>query len=59
MTTKEMQQLVKIAQENILALENRENLESQNSGDADFFEASVWDIKAALVAAYELGKKSK
>ena len=59
MTAKEMEQLVKIAQENIIGLENRADLESHNSDDADFFEASIWDIKAALVAAYELGKKSK
>lgn len=59
MTTKEMQDLIKIAQENIMALEHREDLESHNSDEADFFEASIWDIKAALVAAYELGKKSK
>ena len=59
MTAKEMEQLVKIAQENIIGLEDRKDLESHNSSDADFFEASIWDIKAALVAAYELGKKSK
>lgn len=56
MTTKEMQELVKIAQENIIGLENREDLEVHNNAE-DFFEASIWDIKAALVAAYELGKK--
>lgn len=59
MTTKEMQELVEIARENIMALENRADLESHNSDEADFFEASIWDIKEALVAAYELGKKSK
>ena len=27
--------------------------------DDDFFEVAVWEIKAALTAAYEAGRKSK
>lgn len=56
MTTAEMKKLVKIAQENIPALEGRENLEKQYSSEADFFETAVWCLQDALVAAYELGK---
>lgn len=56
MTPAELQKLVKIAQENIPGLEGRPDLEAQNSDSADFFDCSVWALKDALVAAYELGK---
>lgn len=56
MTTEEMKKLVKIAQENIPALEDRRNLEAKDNDAADFFETAVWCLKDALVAAYELGK---
>ena len=49
--------LVKIAQENIQALENRADLEQQMSDSLDFIDGiAVWEIKAALIAAYELGR---
>lgn len=56
MTTEEMKKLVKIAQENIPALEDRTNLEAKDNDAEDFFETAVWCLKNALVAAYELGK---
>lgn len=56
MTTTELKKLVKIAQENIPALEERENLEARDNDSDDFFETSVWCLKDALIAAYELGK---
>ena len=52
-------ELVKIAQENISTLEWRDDLEEHRTDDEDFFETSVWSLKAALLAAYELGRKSK
>lgn len=35
-----------------------ETLETRNSDSLDFHEVSVWSLKAALEAAYELGKKN-
>ena len=49
--------LAKIAEENIPELEGRGDLESRNNDSEDFFETSVWSLKAALIAAYELGRK--
>ena len=57
MTKKELNEIIKIAQENIVSTENRTDLECHHNGEEDFFEVSVWELKAALVAAYELGKK--
>ena len=59
MTAKELQKLVKIAEQNIPELEGRGDLEAHNTDREDFFETSVWSLKAALAAAYELGKNSK
>lgn len=35
----------------------RDTLTPQNWDSADFFETNVWDVKAALEAAYEAGRK--
>lgn len=59
MTKKELNQIVKIAQENIISMENRSDLEQHFIDEEDFFEISVWGLKDALVAAYELGKKNR
>jgi|GEM_PF-955091 len=56
MTAAELQKLVNIARENIPELEARQDLEAHNSDSEDFFETSVWSLKDALIAAYELGK---
>jgi hypothetical protein len=56
MTKAELKKLVKIAQENIPALEGRADLEAQNLDELDFYDVAVWCLKDALVAAYELGK---
>ena len=56
MTAAEINKLVKIAQENIPALEERPDLEPRNNDTEDFIDVSVWCIKDALVAAYELGR---
>lgn len=36
-----------------------DTLETRNSDDLDFREASVWCVRAALEAAYNLGKNAK
>ena len=57
MTPTNLKKLVKIAEKNIPELEGRGDLEARNNDGEDFFETSVWSLKAALIAAYELGKK--
>lgn len=59
LTKTEEKKLVKIANEFIPALEGRKDLESHKSDEEDFFETSVWSLKSALEAAYQLGKESK
>lgn len=59
MTSKELKKLAKIAEKNIPELEGRGDLEARYSDDKDFFETSVWSLKAALIEAYELGKKEE
>lgn len=56
MTHAELERLISIAQENIPCLENRKDLERHFSDDEDFYDISVWCLKNALIAAYELGK---
>lgn len=54
-TLKETEQkLEKIAQEKL----GVGTLEQRWSDSLDFYDLSVWQIKAALVAAYEAGKTS-
>ena len=57
MTSKELKKLVKIAEKNIPSLEGRGTLETHHSDSEDFYDISVWCLKAALIEAYELGKK--
>ena len=59
MTKKELAKLVKIAQKSIYPMENRTDLERHYSDEEDFLDIAVWELKTALIAAYELGKKSK
>ena len=56
MTPEELKNLVEIARKNIPALEDRQDLEAKHSDSLDFLEVSVWCLKDALAAAYELGK---
>ena len=49
-------QLVSVAQSHIPALEDRGDLEARDNDHEDFFETSVWSLKAALMAAYDLGR---
>ncbi len=51
--------IVAIAQKTIPQLETRADLEPQMSDSLDFIDGiAVWVIKDALIAAYELGKKT-
>ena len=34
-------------------------LDPRNSDSLDFHEVAVWDVKKALILAYEMGKMSK
>lgn len=57
MTTTE-QQLFEIAKREIytLSVSDRKDFKPKNSDELDFFECSVWGLKAALIAAYNLGR---
>lgn len=59
MKKEELNALLKIAQNSIVNMENRTDLERHYSDDEDFIDVAVWELKAALTAAYELGKASK
>lgn len=58
MTKSELNKLVKIAQVEITTMENRKDLEQHFADEEDFLDISVWELKAALIAAYELGKQN-
>lgn len=51
-----LQELTKIAEKNFYALRGRGDLESRNIDGQDFFQAAVWELKDALLEAYELGR---
>lgn len=57
-TEKELHQLEDIAKKFMYAIEKRGDLEDRDSDEEDFIETSVFSIKAALIEAYELGKKA-
>ena len=56
MTKAEIKKLVAIAKKNYLIPDDRQNLQAQNSDSLDFMDCAVWNIEAALIEAYELGK---
>ena len=51
-----LKELTKIAERNHWIIRGRGDLEPRNIEDEDFFETSVWNLKAALLEAYELGR---
>ena len=53
------QELTRIANEHFVTLETRKDLERHYSNELDFHDVAVWELKAALLAAYELGRKSR
>lgn len=57
--TKRDKMLTAIATKHITTMEGREDLERHYSDELDFFDVAVWELKAALVAAYELGKAER
>lgn len=59
MTEKQTSELLRVARETILALEGRTDLERRFSDEEDFLDVAVWELKAALTAAFELGKASR
>ncbi len=52
-------QLLDIAKQNSLEIQNRGDLEVRRSDSEDFLEVSVWGLKAMLEAAYQLGKHAQ
>ncbi|MCM1315441.1 MAG: hypothetical protein NC205_00315 [Prevotella sp.] len=50
--------ITKIAMECIIAVEHRGDLETRMRDDDDFFEIAVWELKNALLKAYEAGRKN-
>lgn len=58
LSKKELESLVEIARKHIYPVEARGDLETRDNDSEDFLDVSVWSIKAALTAAYELGKES-
>lgn len=59
MTEKQTNELLRVARETILAMENRTDLERRFSDEEDFLDVAVWELKAALTAAFKLGKASR
>ncbi len=58
LSKKEIESLVEIAKKHIYPVEARGDLETRDNDSEDFLDVSVWSIKAALAAAYELGKEN-
>ena len=54
----ERENLMEIAKKHIYPVEERGDLETRDNDSEDFLDVAVWSIKAALEAAYELGKES-
>ena len=50
--------LLKIAKKHFYAVEERGSLATRDNDHEDFFEVSVWGLKAALEEAYKLGYKA-
>ena len=49
--------LLKIAKKHFSAVEERGSLETRDNDHEDFFEVSIWGLKAALEEAYKAGMK--
>ncbi|MGT2681429.1 DUF6900 domain-containing protein [Streptococcus porci] len=49
--------LYKIAEKNLLAVEQRGDLETRYNDSEDFLDVAVWTLQKMLEEAYELGKK--
>ena len=51
--------ILKIAMDNIIAIEEAGTLERRDSDSLDFHDIPVWSLKKALLAAYEAGRASR
>lgn len=49
--------LYKIAEKNLLAVEERGDLKTRYNDSEDFLDVAVWTLQKMLEEAYELGKK--
>lgn len=58
MNKEKEQRIIEMALRMIPALQGRDDLEECGSDSEDFIEVSVWTLKEALLAAYELGKQN-
>jgi len=54
----ELKMLAQIAAKHIVALEGRDTLDAKNLDELDFFNSSVWELEAALAAAYRAGMEA-
>lgn len=59
MTEKEKKQLLDLAKKYIYGVQERGDLETRNNDSEDFMDVAVWNIKALIEAAYQLGKEAK
>ena len=58
MNKKAIDKITAIAEKHILGVENRGcGLETAHSGDKDFFEVAIWELREALMEAYKAGQE--
>lgn len=58
-SAKTAKELLKIAMENSVVVEERGDLERRWNDEEDFLDISVWGLKAMLEQAYQLGREDK
>lgn len=58
-SAKTAKELLKIAMENSVVVEERGDLERRWNDEEDFLDISVWGLKAMLEQAYQLGREGK
>ena len=57
-TTKKLEKaLTEIAIRTMCPVERRGSLETRRSDEEDFLDIAVWELREALLAAYELGRR--
>lgn len=56
LTEAEEKAIFEIAKQHIFGLEERGDLDAKYSDSLDFLDVSVWCLKSALIAAYNLGR---
>lgn len=55
----EREKLFAAASKKIVGLKERGNLDTRHNDDEDFMVVSVWELEAALEAAYLLGRSDR